>query len=301
MSFVLATGIAEAVPELTLYGGFVVVYSSVVYLFWTRGLISRDRPIFFVFLALIVLFLSITAHWINGIYVLYFAFIHLGGGIAAEAFYFSLSTPTSLAHISLVEVVTFITDSLVIHRLYVVWSCNRRVVIFPLLALLCQAVSGTHIIYDFSRENLFNFYALSNPWVIASLVSSLVISGYSSGMVIYKIVSMSRSMRTITGSHSSGKRLMRVLAIMIESSVIQTTMTICILISFQIGLLAQAVLTALQPVIFGISVVLIHARVGLGWAQEAYIASSPSGITLNVSTVTWREGDYDLEQGKTHL
>ncbi|KAJ6595252.1 hypothetical protein DFH09DRAFT_160273 [Mycena vulgaris] len=299
MSSILATGIAEAVLELTLYGGFVVVYSSVVYLFWSRGLISRDRPIFFVFLALIVLFLTITAHWINGIYIVYFAFIHLGGGIAAEVYYGSLSTPTSLAHISLAEVASFITDSLVIHRLYVVWSCNRRVIIFPLLTLLCQAVSGTHIIYDFSRENIFNFHTQSNPWVMASLVSSLVISGYCSGMMIYKIVSMSRSMRSITGNPSSGKRLMRVLAIMIESSVIQTAMTICILISFQIGLSAQMVLTALQPVIFGISVVLVHARVGLGWAQKSRIASSPAGITLNVSTVTWREGD--LERGKTHL
>ncbi|KAJ6536417.1 hypothetical protein DFH09DRAFT_1283817 [Mycena vulgaris] len=312
-SFVLASGIAEAVLELTLYGVFVVIYSSVVYLFWTRDLISRDRPIFFVFLALIVLFLSITAHWINGIYVFYFAFIHLGGGVDAEAFYLSLSTPTSLAHISLVEVATFITDSLVIHRLYVVWSCNRRVVILPLFALLCQAVSGIRIIYDFSRENLSNFYALSGPWLMTTLVSSLVdgdLQNREHGPLNAQHHWESQLWETPYGAswiHTSSRKAelesQRVLAIMIESSVIQLTMIVCILITSQFDLLAQLVLrlTALQPVIFGISVVLIYARVGLGWAQEPYIASPPSGITLSVSRVTRREGDHDLERGKTHL
>jgi hypothetical protein len=61
MSFVLATSITEAVLELTLYGAFTVLFSSVVYLFWSRGLLTKNRPIFFVFLALVILFLTITA------------------------------------------------------------------------------------------------------------------------------------------------------------------------------------------------------------------------------------------------
>ncbi|KAJ7447703.1 hypothetical protein FB451DRAFT_1284092, partial [Mycena latifolia] len=147
MSFILATALAEAVIELTLYGAFTVVFSAVVYLFSSRGLISKRRPIFFVFLALILLFLSITAHFINGIHALYFAFIHLGGGVPAELFYLSLSSQASIAHMSLVGVASFITDSLVIHRLYAVWSCQRRVIIFPLIVLCAQTVAGIHIIY----------------------------------------------------------------------------------------------------------------------------------------------------------
>lgn len=43
------------------------------------------------------------------------------------------------------------------------------------LSVQILTVSGTHIIYDFSRETRFNFYALSNPWVTTSLVSSLLL------------------------------------------------------------------------------------------------------------------------------
>ncbi|KAJ7830702.1 hypothetical protein B0H13DRAFT_2114114, partial [Mycena leptocephala] len=207
LSGVLVSGLTEGVLELTLYGAFSVLFSVVVYLFSTRGLISRKRPTFFVFLALVGLFVSITAHWLTVIYVLYLTFIHLGGGFAAEVYYLTLSTTASVVHFSLVEVATVITDGLVIHRLYVVWSYNSRIVIFPIFILVYQIVSGIHIIYDISQETIFNFYVLSNPWVTSSLVSSLVISLYSTGMIIFKFWSMSRSIRTITGSTSAGRRL----------------------------------------------------------------------------------------------
>ncbi|KAJ6524043.1 hypothetical protein B0H19DRAFT_1276731 [Mycena capillaripes] len=264
------------VLELTLYGVFVVLFSTVVYLFSTRGFISRKRPTFLIFLALVGLFLSITAHWINGICALYQAFIFLGGGFPAEVLYLTLSSPTALAHNSLVVVTTVITDSLMIHRLYTVWSYDPRVIIFPLLVLAGQIVSGIHVIYDLSRETIFNFFFLSNPWETSYLVSSLVISVYSTGMIIFKITKVSLSIRSITGSTSSGRRLRKMLVIMVESAVLQTTMTIGVLVSFQVGLLVQALLIALQPVIFGISVLLIHLRVGLGWTNDSNLAGSGS-------------------------
>ncbi|KAJ7354200.1 hypothetical protein DFH08DRAFT_984564 [Mycena albidolilacea] len=301
-NFVLAHGLTEAVLELTLYGAFTVLFSTVVYLFSARGLIKRKSPTFFVFLALVVLFLSITAHWINGIYVVYLVFIRLGGGFAGEVEYLTLSTKESLAHLSLVEVATVTTDSLMIYRLYVVWSYDRRVVIFPGCMILCQMVAGIHIIYDFAHETIFNFYNLSNPWVTTSLVSSLVISAYSTGMIIFKITRMSSSIRSLTGRPSSGKSLRRVLAIIVESAVLQTTMTVGILVSFQIGLLVQALLTAIQPVVFGISVLLIHLRVGLGWTADSNtIGSTPTQLTtlrLSASMAPRREQEDDLERGK---
>ncbi|KAJ6484065.1 hypothetical protein C8R45DRAFT_1099226 [Mycena sanguinolenta] len=300
MSVVLASGLTEGVLELTLYGGFTVLFSTVVYLFATRGLISRKRPTFFVFLALVGLFLAITAHWITSIYVLFLAFIHLGGGLPAEILYLTLSVPPELSQMSLAEVVLVITDSLMIHRLYVVYSFDRRVVIFPICVLILQVVSGIHIIYDLSRETIFNFYDKSNPWVTSSLVSSLVVSGYSTGMISFKVTRMSRSIRTITGSTQAGKPLRRVLAIIVESAVLQTIMTTAILVSFQIGLLAQAILEALQPVVFGISVLLIHLRVGLGWTTEGTNRVAPIGtdMTLTLSTIRGGEQESDIERGK---
>ncbi|KAJ6480575.1 hypothetical protein C8R47DRAFT_1285040 [Mycena vitilis] len=302
MSSVLASGLTEGVFELTLYGAFTVLFVAVTYLFSTRGLLSRNRPTFFVFLALVALFVAITVHWIIGIYILYLVFIHLGGGLAAEVFYLTLSMPASLAQFSLVEVATVITDSLMVHRLCIVWAHQPRVAIFPIIILACQIVSAIHVIVDLSRETIFDFYRLSNPWVSTSLVSSLVISAYSTGMIIFKLWRTSHSVRILTGSTSAGRSLRRVLSIMVESAVLQTSMTIGILVTFQAGSLVQSVLTALQPVVFGISVLSIHVRVGLGWAATVDSSdSTPTGITLNLASThrgSRYQSEYDLEQGK---
>ncbi|KAJ7701966.1 hypothetical protein B0H17DRAFT_1195163 [Mycena rosella] len=221
--FVLAAAITQVVLELFLYGAFAVLFSAVVYLFWSRGLLAKNRPTFLVFLALVVLFLSVTGHMINTVYALYFAFVHLGGGVAAAVFYLTEASPTDMADISFVAIVIIITDSLVIHRLYVVWSCNYRVVIFPLIILLVQVASGAHVIYDLAVSTQVDPGALFTPWVIASYGSSLIVSSYSSAMLSYKIVSMSRYLRRLTGSATAGKRLMRILVIMIESSALQAS------------------------------------------------------------------------------
>ncbi|KAJ7036141.1 hypothetical protein C8F04DRAFT_488348 [Mycena alexandri] len=207
MSFVLSAGLTAGVLELTLYGAFTVLFSGVVYLFWSRGLVSRKQPTFYIFVALVGLFLSVTAHWLNGVYVLYLAFIRLGGGLPAEVLYFTLSTPTFLAHMSLVEVAAVITDGLVIHRLYVVWSSDVRIIIFPLVLQACQIVCGIKIIVDLSRETIFNFWTLSNPWVTSSLVASIIINGYSTALISFKMWRMSNTIKALTGSNSAGARI----------------------------------------------------------------------------------------------
>jgi hypothetical protein len=135
-NLVLTHDLTESVLELTLYGAFTVLFSTVVYLFSARGLIKKKSPTFFVLLALIVYFLPITAvralyyklfppqtpfqHWIKGIYVVYLVFIRLGSGFAREVEYLTQSTKENLAHLSLVEVATVTTDSLMVMIRYAI-------------------------------------------------------------------------------------------------------------------------------------------------------------------------------------
>ncbi|KAF7326772.1 hypothetical protein MVEN_02596400 [Mycena venus] len=118
------------------------------------------------------------------------------------------------------------------------------------------------------RETVFNFYDVSNTSVNVNFVSSLIINIYSTGMIIFEMGRTSRAIRTIARSRSSGKGLRKVLAIIIESAALQTTMTISNLIAFHYNPALSSALTALQPLVFGISICLIHMRVGLGWTTE---------------------------------
>ncbi|KAJ7602587.1 hypothetical protein B0H17DRAFT_1154949 [Mycena rosella] len=266
----LSYAFVEGVLELTLYGPFAILFSAVVYLFWTRGLISRKRPTFFVFLALLVLFLLITAHWLNAIIILYHAFGQLDHFLAVL---FSITpTPTAVIHFTLVLISATITDGLAIHRLYAVWSRNPHVVIIlPIIFLGSQIVTSVLMIYNVWRETVFNFYDVSSTSVNVNLVSSLIINIYSTELLL--------------GAVAQEK--------------VYEMMTISNLIAFHYNPALSSALTALQPLVFGISVCLIHVRVGLGWTTER---NQPQGTTLNMvkQEAPTPTKEYDLEGGRVH-
>ncbi|KAJ7624412.1 hypothetical protein FB45DRAFT_1060728, partial [Roridomyces roridus] len=285
--------LTEAVLELTLYGGFVVLFSTVIHLFRTRGRLSWKRPTVFVHFALVLLFLSITANWLIHIYALYEGFVSLGGGIPALVFYLqvTLGSGLSVVHNGLVQVTTLVTDSLLIHRLYAVWSSDRRVIIFPLLVLVAEIACGVHVLYDLSRASLVDdltvIQGISVVWTTSYFATSIAISIYSTGMISYRLIKVSRSLQVActTGDSVGQTRWKNLLIILVESAALQTTMAIGVLVCFQFGLLAQSVLIALEPVIFGISVFLIYLRVALGWTDDDGTKNLAGGRIRNRSMV----------------
>ncbi|KAJ7742727.1 hypothetical protein DFH07DRAFT_39664 [Mycena maculata] len=278
MPSTVAAALSEVLVETLLYGVYMVLVAIVIYLFRRRHGIVQKRPVRWVFLGLIVQFLTISAHWIDVIYEIYFSFVHLGcGETSILAFYSDLSAPASVLQVTLFVICSLVTDML-IHRLYVIFSYRRNPVIFPLVLLVGQAISGGGIISAFATSNHANaFYSLANGWVTSFLVSSIVISVYSSVMIARKIWWTRRALRGARPVHDiGGTQLMFFLEVLVESVALQTATSITTLVAFQAEFIGQVVTQRIAPVIFGISTVLIHARIGLGWAYE------PSGQSASV-------------------
>ncbi|KAJ7146655.1 hypothetical protein C8R44DRAFT_757936 [Mycena epipterygia] len=272
MPSIVAAGLIQAFVELTLYGIYFVVFSTVLYLFWHK-LDFTKSSIRFVLLAIVLQFLAITAHWINTIYSTYLAFVHLGGGLGAEQFYDTLGTPTLKTHIILSELINTITDALVVHRLYVIWDRKNSVVAFPLVLLAAQIVTGIGTVTGFFTETLANSPSLLG-WVPASLATSLGITAYSTGMISWKILRLTRTVRQLSSPSRRGNRLDRVLAILVESAALQTAMNIALLFSFLLATVLGFIFKGTQAVVLGLSTVLIHARIGLGWTQDTSPATA---------------------------
>ncbi|KAJ7471980.1 hypothetical protein FB451DRAFT_312116 [Mycena latifolia] len=300
MSSIVTANLIKACLEIFLYGVYAVLFTAVIYLFRNRSESSPEkRPARWVLLGLVAQFLIITAHWINTIYNTFFGIVHLGGGTAAEAFYSNLSSPTAILHITFLVTCTLLTDLLVIHRLYVICSHRRDFVIFPLVLLVGQAVSGSGVIYrcakSYTDEGFLIQYSLANPWVTTNLVLSILISTYSSAVLSWKIRGISRGLKRLTQHISGGAPLTSILAILVESAALQTTTTMGILVTFHVGFVGQVVWEGAAPAIFGISTVLIHARIGLGWAHEAdrQIGSNPTRINFAINDTL--EAEHELE------
>ncbi|KAJ6542341.1 hypothetical protein DFH09DRAFT_1368122 [Mycena vulgaris] len=308
MPSLLSVGLIQPFIELTLYGIYFVIFSTMVYLLCHRTGLTK-RPMIFVFLALVFQFLLITAHWINTIYDTYLPFVQLGGGVAAEQFYNTLGTPSLKIHIFLSEIVNTITDCLVIHRLYVIREHRINIVILPICLLLVQITSATGVIVGFFTQSLDKYQAWSRPWVTTNLVASMAISAYSTGLISWKILRMNRMLQPFPTSLSRGRRLTSILAIMVESAALQTYapllftsksggqhissgMNLALFVAFQIPELApNVVLKQTQAVVLGLSSVLIHTRIGLGWTRDnpSTTASNPTAVSFTVNVARSRD------------
>lgn len=71
--------------------------------------------------------------------------------------------------------------------------------------------------------------------------------------------------------------------------------TIALLISFQFGFVGQSVWEGITPVIFGISTVLIHVRIGLGWAHDSDGQANSNSTRIHFAANELEE-EYELEQ-----
>ncbi|KAF7358152.1 hypothetical protein MVEN_00863400 [Mycena venus] len=263
MSAVVTGNLVAALLELFFYGSYFVLLTTVIYLFRRRhGIPPKNAPAALLLLGLVIQFLVITVHSANTTYQTVFA-IHLGGGAATEAFYLNLTRPSFVANMTLMVITHHLTDAFVLHRLHVIFSRGRNVMIFPLICFLAQIVSGCGVIYRSATSNLDEDYlTLSNGWLTAKLVASIF--DFQDQHLQFR----GHILENMADPSCTPKNSL--LAILVESAVLQTATAIGMLASFQYKWGAgEFIWTGIAPAIFGISTVLIHARIGLGWAHDS--------------------------------
>ncbi|KAJ7689025.1 hypothetical protein B0H17DRAFT_1067527 [Mycena rosella] len=285
MPAVITASVAEAFLEVLLYGAYIVFFAGVVYLFRIRR--GKQPAALWVLLGLVVHFLAITGHWIITLYKSFYIAVNLGGGCGVEVF-LSPSSPSSVAQVTFLLMTTLITDSLVIQRLYVICA-DRRLVWFPLILLVAQAVCGGATLYNFITADL---EALSTGWVTANLVLAIVVSVYSTALIFRKMWGVTRN---ISEHFSGGSRLTSVLVIIVESAAIQSLTAIGALIAYQTSSIGQVFYSGIVPVLLGLSTILIYMRVGLGWAHDsAREIGSGSNLRISFGANDALGEDYEL-------
>ncbi|KAJ6536825.1 hypothetical protein B0H19DRAFT_1181863 [Mycena capillaripes] len=263
----LAVNLAALTCSSLFYGMFVVLFSSSMYLLnLPRDSIFRST----VFIAAICLFCSVTAHWIATVYRAFLAFVYFQHGEAALEFYADTRQATELVQEGFLMISILIGDSLIIHRLWVVWEHRIGIVVFPICSLtaltMCSAVS----MYTVSRRapgaNIF-----SDPWLTSNCILTLVTNVYSTVFITFKIWNITRVVRPIGGSN-----LRDFLVIVVESAALYASWAIFFTVTYQTRSLVQFIVIQAAPEVVGIVNALIHTRVGLGWAIEAQVASPPA-------------------------
>ncbi|KAJ6514607.1 hypothetical protein DFH09DRAFT_253928 [Mycena vulgaris] len=270
---ILQANLATLVLESCLYGILLLLFISTIYFLATRRTLAghnqstKHHLTSLVFLGVASLFIVITAHWIVVIYQAFFAFIHLASATAEDAFYADRSQRSEIIKVILFFSSILIGDSLIIYRLWIIWGLNRYVVIFPIFTLIGTFVTSIGIVREFTqwepglRGALF--HKESNPWTATGFILLLLTTVYSTAFIAFRIS------RVNSVKVASQSRLMSFLSILVESAALQTLWLSFTAITQFATSDTQFIASDTFPVIIGISNLLIHARVGLGWSQDS--------------------------------
>ncbi|KAF7352572.1 hypothetical protein MVEN_01222500 [Mycena venus] len=298
----VAVNVATVSMEAFLYGVYFVLFITSMYLLAARYGLNQPKigpdtsrlksPIF---LGPLCLFMAITAHWILTVDRSFLAFVYFRNGSLPIAFYGDLSQITEVVKTGFLSFALVIGDILIIHRLWVIYGHNFPIIIFPTCTMIALAVCGGGITYQLSQytpgENIF--ITAAGRWITSDTVFTLCTNVYCTTLIIWRIWRNSRLI-----SPHGGQNLNSLLAILVESAALYTTWTLFFFISYQTKSNLQFIALDCWPAVSGISCMLIHVRIGLGWSQrtnQTTAASQSTPFTVNISRAVHTSPEYPME------
>ncbi|KAJ7454186.1 hypothetical protein FB451DRAFT_1280423 [Mycena latifolia] len=271
-----------------LYGIFLVLFATNLYIRTTRyarqrQFVSRGalwwNPIV---ISTIAIFATCTAHWILTIQVFFQGFLNTTDPTATLLFYLDDGRPIQVTRTSLTMIALLIGDALIIHRLWLIWNREFRVVALPVLTWLGVLVSGIFLVYTSSHSSIGNNKLLTSAgkWLTANWILTVFTNVYCTVVMAWRIWTSSREMGNIDGG-----LLLSTLVILVESAAIWTAWALFFAVAYQAGSSVSVLATDLSGPILGLVNMLIHLRVGLGWSHtlKASTTANAGGVAMSGS------------------
>ncbi|KAJ7738740.1 hypothetical protein B0H16DRAFT_1424752 [Mycena metata] len=291
----LHANLITTVLETLLYGAYVVLGISAVYLTITRKRHDvSSKTVFGVALLSVILFGTVTAHWILDVARLFLAFQNVDDPLGPRIFYADLSHATEVAKYAFLVATIFIGDLFLIHRTWAIWGFCTRITIFPILTLMGSLTFGVGLVYQLSTYNSTDdiFKSDFRRWTTGICFFSLGTTAYTTGFVWYKIRETTRTLREL-GIQS----LASTIRIFVDSAALLCTWGVFHAISYQCGSNLQFIAVDCTPVLVGISNILIHLRLHFDFSNSEKIDGSHSHQIEFAASGEGAEGNRELGIG----
>ncbi|KAJ7143054.1 hypothetical protein C8R44DRAFT_603400, partial [Mycena epipterygia] len=250
-------------------------------------------------------------HWIITVERFFLAF--LGSARDPLRFYMDNSQPTSGVNNTLEIMAVLVGDAVIIHRLWIIWNRDLRVIFVPLISwlgglsevspcsrrngyLIVLTVCGIRVVCLFIQSTPSNeqFFIADGAWVTAYWALTAMCATNSipnSAFIACRIWKTSRATAEV-----GGDLLRPVFGILIESAAIWTAWAIFFAATYLTGSTLLFLVRDLTPSIIGLVNLLIYLRVGLGCSRADAtgppMTSSTSMFAVNITTVN---EEYCLE------
>ncbi|KAG8943689.1 hypothetical protein FRC04_002589 [Tulasnella sp. 424] len=183
------------------------------------------------------------------IYRAFFVWNNLPGG--SQAYFFDCSNKILPARDAILWILSFITDGLIIWRLFVVWLQNIYIVIIPCLLLVAGMGTGMVMYYYTIGRMLENSMRLTpeiDKWWIITLGFTIAVNVITPGLIIIRLWWIAQRIGVI-GSRSS-RPYKQIACALMESGSLYTAATTSHLVIFAFGFVRVFPLNLLAPTSF---------------------------------------------------
>ncbi|KAJ6561172.1 hypothetical protein DFH09DRAFT_504453 [Mycena vulgaris] len=277
------------------YGVYFALYVTSTYLLIRRSNGAHGSPLYrsTVFISGLILFVTVTGNFSLTICRPFLGFIVFLNGTQAASFFNDNSQITTTVQNVFAALSILIADAMIIYRLWIVWSHNKRVIIVPTLSLigltiaLGITVQTTSKITDISQDKGLT------PGLIFTLITNL----YSTGLISWKVWKITKSSSPVHGNN-----LRDFVSIIVESAALYTIWAVFYIITHQINSDLQFVALIPLPAVAGIANALIQTRIGLGKTiQTTRPSQSGQGGTFSSAHLRMTTGrtnnDAEISRG----
>jgi len=209
----------------------------------------------------LLLFLLVTLSWI--IHILSIVFYVLEKTSSTR-----IATSLYAAQIALYIFQVLVVDFIMVYRLYIVWSHDLWICIFPAICWLATAVTTTMITIGLSNDGSADVFLTNLQTLITiSYSTSLALSLFCTVMISVRIWSVSRRVKGVAQERSN---LFRSIHIIVDSVAIYVAIYFATFLAFLVqesSIVAISLIFCTGPVA-GLSFCLITIRVGLSRIQD---------------------------------
>ncbi|KIY50740.1 hypothetical protein FISHEDRAFT_71064 [Fistulina hepatica ATCC 64428] len=290
---VVSTTIGSFVVETFLYGGFFVLSATSTALLCMRqiNIHKQNVPAWIkfnlttllrnpMFVGSVLISVFVTGHWILNVISLFQAFVTYDGGHNPYGYYSQICFPTNVLRNAAMSFNIVACDSMIIYRLWIVWSYSKAIAAFPTILIIATFGSGIAFTYETGQchyqlegmqpfatyivtKNTQHEYILYMYGAVLSVVEH-GLSYFCIVLIAYRIWTVSsvpRFMGTVNLRHT--------VAIFVESAALCSIWLVMLGAVYWSKSNMEVVFSNSLPVVMGIAFMLINVRVGLGWAQRA--------------------------------
>ncbi|KAG8858378.1 hypothetical protein FRB96_005263 [Tulasnella sp. 330] len=259
--------------HLPLWGIYTLVFWITCYVAYKRRL-QLGPPV----IVIVILYLLCAINTIGSLQHAYRAFILSGN---ASAYFLTSQNGRALNTVTYC-LETAIADSLMLWRLYIIWSKDIWVMILPstlwIMSIITGGIACIIDLADIHNPNGHNAVdTLFDIMTEVSFVVTVAINILVTGLIVWRIRQVNKQVRIVQGEEVERSSYTKIILLLVESGSLYTASQLVYLIAFTSrSTTADTLIADLSPKIIGLAPTLILLQINLG-----YLQSSDKANTMN--------------------